>query len=69
VQSNKKENKIFKVDDLDMSKIDENQKAFESNHSSHGIRKVVIPRASDKDSIEYNMFLVPPKLKGTYCKV
>jgi hypothetical protein len=47
VQSNKKENKIFNVDDLDMSRIEENQNVFESNHSSHGIRKVVIPKASD----------------------
>ena len=69
VQSNKKENKIFNVDDLDMSKIDENQKIFENNHSSHGIRKVVIPRACDKDSIESNHFLIPPKMNGTYSKV
>jgi len=47
VHSNKKENKIFNVDDLDMSRIEENQNVFESNHSSHGIRKVVIPKASD----------------------
>ncbi len=68
-QSNKKENKIFNVDHLDMSKIEENQNIFESNHTSNGIRKVVIPKVSDKESIGSNKFLIPPKMNGTYSKV